>query len=560
MLLHMLGYLTTLLEFLTRPLTRFNNPEEQRIAGIVASVTLILTPIVLVSALTVQSPGGILREIEEIRLGYIQITLILSMIYFAARTRWWRWGVQTGLGLMYLVILQQVIFQTGHSAMNLTDPLVWLVALVAACSLFMSLTYTLIITLVSLLLILILPLILPVIALADIHFSLFYVGAMSAFFGFLAFIRHRDQERLKVQRKALQNSEERYRTLFEASFEALVIHEAGMIRDCNPAFLTLLGYENPEEVIGRNVLTMTPPEEIENVKTNMAARRETYETRAIRKDGRVLDVQSRSKSIIYQNRPMRVVALIDITEQKKAAAEKMRQAIEQQRGAVLRQFVSDASHDLKTPLTVMATSVHLLRKTSQNPEKSARYLDKLNDQIRNMDKLLDDLFLMAKLDNPSYFAERMPVNLHMLAQDVIDGHRAAADQKELQMELAAEGPPTVIQGDERELHRALDRIVQNAIQYTPQGGKIDLRIIQNEHCVVVETRDTGIGIEPSDLELIFSRFYRSDQARQSGKGGMGLGLPIARKIVEGHGGRIEVESTPGTGSTFRVCLPLQSLV
>jgi|GEM_PF-1325962 len=540
------------------PLTGFPNTEEWNTARVISTAALILTPLVLVAGVTVQPQTGSVRDIGVMQAAYFESAICMGMVYLMGRTRWWRVGFLGGILYEFYVIYQQIVLQSAHDTSSIANPLVWLVALIAACSLFLPLLYTIMTAVMSVLFIVALPILIAPVTITDIHFSLFYVGTMALFFVLTAFIRGQDQQRLQKQREALISSESRYRVLFEASFEPLVIHEGGFLVDCNPAFLRMMGYESLQDVLGRHVLTLTTPEEAENVRAYIAAQKEFYETKARRKQGDVIDVQVRSKPIIYQDRPMWVVALVDVTDQKKAEAERIRQESERQRGAILRQFVSDASHDLKTPLTVMNTSVHLLYKIHQDPEKTVRYLGKLGDQIKTMDKLLDDLFLMAKLDSPSYLADRMSVNVHNLLNEIVVSYHAATEQKHLTLDVTLEGEPVVIQGDERELNRALDRILTNAIQYTPEGGQIHLSLKRDAQYAIIAVQDTGIGITPEEMPLIFSRFYRADSARQAGKGGMGLGLPIALKIVESHGGSIEAESQPGAGSTFRVLLPLEA--
>lgn len=550
--------LRKVLESLFSPLTGFANMQEWNEARILSVAALVLAPMVLLAGLTVQSQAGGVRDLFEMQYAYYQATFGMIGVYLLARTRWWRLGFVVGVLFLLYVIYQQMVFQSQHDTSNIANPLVWLVALIAACTVFMPVRYMIAVALVSVLFVALLPILIAPITFSDIHFSLFFVGAMSTFFVLTTYMREIVQRRLDKQREALSTSEARYRTLFESSFEPLVIHEGGVIVDSNPAFLNMMGYEQPQDVIGRSLLSMTTPEEAERVRANMALNVGAYETKAIHKDGRVIDVEVRSRSVVYQDRPMRVVALVDVTAKKNAEAERLRHEAEQQRGVILRQFVSDASHDLKTPLTVMNTSVHLLTKIRNDPEKSMRYLEKLSDQIKTMDKLLDDLFLMAKLDNPLYLADRMSVNVRNMMIDMAESYREAAAPKQITLELTLSEDAPMLQGDERELNRALDRILTNAIQYTPEGGQIHLCLDHDAHWATITIRDTGVGIEPNDLPLIFTRFYRADSARQA-KGGMGLGLPIALKIVESHGGTIEAESQPGTGSTFRVRLPLERI-
>jgi signal transduction histidine kinase len=129
-------------------------------------------------------------------------------------------------------------------------------------------------------------------------------------------------------------------------------------------------------------------------------------------------------------------------------------------------------------------------------------------------------------------------------------------QHQVYLNLAADLPP--VMGGVTELQRALRHLILNALNYTPDGGRIDMATFHQDDHVVFEVRDNGIGISDAELPFIFERFYRADKARSTDTGGSGLGLTIAKKIIEAHQGNIEVESTPGEGTTFRVSLPVMS--
>jgi two-component system sensor histidine kinase BaeS len=139
---------------------------------------------------------------------------------------------------------------------------------------------------------------------------------------------------------------------------------------------------------------------------------------------------------------------------------------------------------------------------------------------------------------------------------VADSNHTAAQNKKQTLIFNRAFDPVYIRADQVELERALSKLMTNAINYTPAGGTITLSVFRENNIVVLELRDTGIGISASDLPHIFERFFRADQARSIDTGGAGLGLSIVNKIIEAHGGKIEALSVVGEGSTFRLLFPL----
>lgn len=164
--------------------------------------------------------------------------------------------------------------------------------------------------------------------------------------------------------------------------------------------------------------------------------------------------------------------------------------------------------------------------------------------------------LLARADAGVETLQHAPVNLAECLRDACKDGRTLAEGKQLAFAEEIESPELFVEGDSHALHRLFLILIDNAVKYTPSGGSITVRLLRNDDSVVAEFRDTGIGINADDLPNIFDRFYRADKARSREFGGVGLGLSIARWVADAHRGSIEVQSAAGTGSIFRVRLPL----
>ena len=178
-----------------------------------------------------------------------------------------------------------------------------------------------------------------------------------------------------------------------------------------------------------------------------------------------------------------------------------------------------------------------------------------------MSRIIEQLLLLARADSGELRLERRPVALDDLVRDVCHRAEVLAHARRIRLRTR-ELEPMLLEGDEDQLRRLTLNLIDNAIKYTPEGGEVRVRLHfepseagRSERQAVLEVADTGIGIDAADLRRIFDRFYRVDKARSRAQGGSGLGLAICRWIVEAHGGRIEVRSRPGAGSTFSVRLP-----
>ena len=214
-------------------------------------------------------------------------------------------------------------------------------------------------------------------------------------------------------------------------------------------------------------------------------------------------------------------------------------------------FISSASHEFRTPLSIINTNLYLIGR-EQNESKKEQRLVTIQEQANRVNRLLDLMMMMVKLDSGESFTH-MPVNLNAVLSDVINSfsNQCAAKSLVIQVDLAPHLPPVL--GDAFFLAEALRNIVQNAILYSHENGTLSARTDHAGKTLTVQVKDTGMGIAPEDIDRIFERFFRADDAHTTE--GFGLGLSVAQAIIERHGGRIAVESTVGVGSTFTLVLP-----
>lgn len=224
------------------------------------------------------------------------------------------------------------------------------------------------------------------------------------------------------------------------------------------------------------------------------------------------------------------------------------------------QFVTDASHELRTPIAVIKLNTELLLHNPDHTieEESIRIAGILKESTR-MGKLVATLLTLARADSNQIEMEFHTVLLPELISDIIQRFEPIAEMKEIGIEIKLDPHMEVI-GDKERLHQLLVILLDNAVKYTPQGGLITVTGYSKNGFAQLFIKDTGIGISTEELPFVFERFYRGDKARSRDDGGSGLGLAIAKWIVEKHGGKIRVESIKGEGAQFQLQLPLEKKI
>jgi two-component system OmpR family sensor kinase len=223
----------------------------------------------------------------------------------------------------------------------------------------------------------------------------------------------------------------------------------------------------------------------------------------------------------------------------------------------MRRFVADASHELRTPLTSIRGFAELYRQGAvSEPAELDRVMRRVEDEAARMGLLVEDLLLLARLDQQRPL-QREPVDLLELARDAVHDAAAIDPQRSVSLEVMAGEPPVVI-GDDARLRQVFGNLVTNALTHTPSGTPVVVRVGTFGAEAVVEVVDSGAGLSAEQAARAFERFYRADASRTRAHGGSGLGLSIVSALVAAHGGRVELDTAPGEGATFRVRLPLEA--
>ncbi|HEU4964913.1 MAG TPA: ATP-binding protein [Bacilli bacterium] len=219
------------------------------------------------------------------------------------------------------------------------------------------------------------------------------------------------------------------------------------------------------------------------------------------------------------------------------------------------EFVANVSHELRTPITaVKGFSETLLDGALDDPEIARQFLQIIYDESERLRRLVNDLLELSKIESGHTVFRYDTIEMKQLVGRTVKKYKHQAETTGLSIVTELPDHDIFLQADEDRVSQVLINLLGNAIAYTPEG-EVVVSVYETEEHGVLEVRDTGIGIPPEDLPRLFERFYRVDKARARRSGGTGLGLAIVKHIIEGHGGRVEVESEVGTGSTFRIFLP-----
>jgi heavy metal sensor kinase len=225
--------------------------------------------------------------------------------------------------------------------------------------------------------------------------------------------------------------------------------------------------------------------------------------------------------------------------------------------AEVRRFTADASHELRTPLTAIRTETEVALGRPAVPAEQQHLLGSILEECERLTRLTDQLLALSREDAGVAHQVRESVDLASLIAGVAETMRPLAESRGLRLDACTSGV-LLVQGDEARLRQVFYNLLDNSIKYTPAGGKVEIQAEARDGEAILTVRDSGVGIPAEHLPRVFERFYRVDKARSREMGGTGLGLSIARSIVAAHGGRIELDSGPGRGTTCTVVLSLNA--
>ncbi len=221
---------------------------------------------------------------------------------------------------------------------------------------------------------------------------------------------------------------------------------------------------------------------------------------------------------------------------------------------VRRDFVANISHELKTPIGAVALLAEALVSASDEPEQVRRFATRLQLEAERLAKITQEIIELSRLQATDALAKPELVDIDGVIANAIDQNRVAADSHRIAL-VSGGDRNSQVYGEETLLRTAVHNLIANAIQYSPEGARVGVGVRHHEGIVEISVTDQGVGIPEEELDRVFERFFRVDQARSRNTGGTGLGLSIVKHVVQNHGGDIRVWSQPGRGSTFTIRLP-----
>lgn len=344
-----------------------------------------------------------------------------------------------------------------------------------------------------------------------------------------------------------------YFDLFESAFNGYVLHDGKAVIAANDAFESTFGY-SPKELSGQPLGVLFPSADAKILRGEMDDDGPTLVQRLTGRtqSGSPCIVEFAARRIEVLDESMYLVAVRDISAQVEAERTQIEESVEAETVNLLRRFVDAASHDFRTPLSVLNLSLYRLKNSLD--EHHHRQLDIMSIQVDRLTQLVDDMLTMTKLD-AIHVVSLSWININRLLREQLPKWEERAKPRQQKIHLETAAPITRVIGNEEHLVTALNKLVENAIQYSDKGSEIHIKSGEDAEYVKISVIDQGYGIDPQFLPKIFERLSRADSARNTETGGSGLGLPIAQRIAHLHDGSITVESALQAGSTFTLCLP-----
>ena len=374
--------------------------------------------------------------------------------------------------------------------------------------------------------------------------------------GDLAKVFNQISKRIEEEQAVTETERRKLATIIESMMDGIITTDNnGRIILINTSAEDMLGGRNDEIFIGKDVLKILNITEYESIEEILEAE-DGLLVNASKSDEELLlraeisKIEKEDKEDLTQMSTELegyIIVLYDVTDQERQEKER-------------REFVSTVSHELRTPLTTMNSYIEALEEgVLEDKELAPQFIDTIHKETTRMIRMVNELMQLGKMDIKEEHYEKEFIDINKMLEQITDRFALTHPEKNFIKHIPKS--PIFVEGDQDKLTQVFDNIVNNAIKYSPNGKNITVRVRQNYHHnrVSISIKDEGVGIPLVHIDKIFNRFYRVDKSRQRSMGGTGLGLALAKTIVEAHKGRIWAQSREGYGSIIFVTLPCEQI-
>lgn len=374
--------------------------------------------------------------------------------------------------------------------------------------------------------------------------------------GDLAKVFNRISKRIEEEQAVTETERRKLATIIESMMDGIITTDNnGRIILINTSAEDMLGGRDDEIFIGKDVLKILNITEYESIEEILEAEDSLLVNAS--NDGDELLLRAEISKIEKEDKEDLtqmstelegyIIVLYDVTDQERQEKER-------------REFVSTVSHELRTPLTTMNSYIEALEEgVLEDKELAPQFIDTIHKETTRMIRMVNELMQLGKMDIKEEHYEKEFIDINKMLEQITDRFALTHPEKNFIKHISK--TPIFVEGDQDKLTQVFDNIVNNAIKYSPNGKNITIRVRQNYHHnrVSISIKDEGVGIPLVHIDKIFNRFYRVDKSRQRSMGGTGLGLALAKTIVEAHKGRIWAQSREGYGSIIFVTLPCEQI-
>lgn len=374
--------------------------------------------------------------------------------------------------------------------------------------------------------------------------------------GDLAKVFNRISKRIEEEQAVTETERRKLATIIESMMDGIITTDNnGRIILINTSAEDMLGGRDDEIFIGKDVLKILNITEYESIEEILEAEDSLLVNTSNDNDELLLraeisKIEKEDKEDLTQMSTELegyIIVLYDVTDQERQEKER-------------REFVSTVSHELRTPLTTMNSYIEALEEgVLEDKELAPQFIDTIHKETTRMIRMVNELMQLGKMDIKEEHYEKEFIDINKMLEQITDRFALTHPEKNFIKHISK--TPIFVEGDQDKLTQVFDNIVNNAIKYSPNGKNITIRVRQNYHHnrVSISIKDEGVGIPLVHIDKIFNRFYRVDKSRQRSMGGTGLGLALAKTIVEAHKGRIWAQSREGYGSIIFVTLPCEQI-